>query len=183
LHYLKGTTTHGLHITRSYSFALYGFTDADWAGSVNDRKSTGGYLVFFGQTLILWKSGKQRTVARSSTKAECKVLADGTAEVIWLKYLLTDLQISSIFTPIIWCDNLSTTYLSTNLVFMLAQNMLRLIIILSKIELRRRRFRFVLFPLRINLLMSLLSHFLLLRLLLFVSSFGLILHPQLERAY
>jgi hypothetical protein len=159
LHYLKGSTTHGLHITRSYSFALYGFTDADWAGSVDDRKSTGGYLVFFGQTLILWKSGKQRTVARSSTKAECKALADGTAEVIWLKYLLTDLQISSISTPIIWCDNLGATYLFTNLVFMLAQNMLRLIIILSEIELRRRRFRFVLFPLRINLQMSLLNHF------------------------
>ena len=41
--------------------------------------------MFFGQTLILWKSGKQRIVARSSTKAECKVLVDGTAEVIWLK--------------------------------------------------------------------------------------------------
>jgi len=54
LHYLKGTTTHGLHITRSSSFALYGFTDADWAGSVDNRKSTGGYLVFFGQTLISW---------------------------------------------------------------------------------------------------------------------------------
>jgi hypothetical protein len=42
----------------------------------------GGYLVFFGQTPISWKSGKQRTVARSSTEAEYKALADGTAEVI-----------------------------------------------------------------------------------------------------
>lgn len=50
-----------------------------------------GYLVFFGQTPISWKSGKQRTVARSSTEAEYKVVADGTAEVIWLQYLLTDL--------------------------------------------------------------------------------------------
>jgi hypothetical protein len=48
LRYLRGTTTHGLHITRSPSFALHGFTDADWAGSVDDRKSTDGYLVFFG---------------------------------------------------------------------------------------------------------------------------------------
>jgi hypothetical protein len=67
--------------------------------------------------------------------------------------------------------------------FMLAQNMLRLIITLSEIELSRRRFRFILFPLGINLPMSSLSHFLLLRLLLFFSSFGLILHPQLEGAY
>jgi len=67
--------------------------------------------------------------------------------------------------------------------FMLAQNMLRSIIILSDIELPRRKFRFVLFPLGINLLMSSLSHFLLLPLLFFVSSFGLILHPQLEGTY
>jgi hypothetical protein len=66
---------------------------------------------------------------------------------------------------------------------MLAQNMLRSIIILFEIELPRRKFRFILFPLGINLLMSSLSHFLLLPLLLFVSSFRLILHPQLEGAY
>jgi len=82
LRYLRGTASHGLHITRSSSFALHGFTDADWAGSVEDRKSTGGYLVFFGQTPISWKSGKQRTVARSSTEAEYKALADDTTEVI-----------------------------------------------------------------------------------------------------
>jgi histone deacetylase 1/2 len=117
LRYLRGTTSHGLHITRSSSFALHGFTDVDWAGSVEDRKSTGGYLVFFCQTPISWKSGKQRTVTRSSTEAEYKALADGTAEVIWLQYLLTDLQIPSASAPIIWCDNLAATYLSVNPVF------------------------------------------------------------------
>ena len=110
LRYLRGTTSHGLHITHSSSFALLGFTDADWAGSIEDIKSTGGHLVVFGQTLISWKSGKQRTVARSSTKAEYKALVDGTAEVIWLQYLLTDLQIPTAPAPIIWCDNLGATY-------------------------------------------------------------------------
>jgi histone deacetylase 1/2 len=117
LRYLRGTTSHGLHITRSSSFALHGFTDADWASSVEDRKSTSGYLVFFGQTLISWKSGKQRIVALSSTKAEYKALVDGTTEVIWLQYLLTDLQIPSASAPIIWYDNLGATYLSANPVF------------------------------------------------------------------
>jgi hypothetical protein len=115
--YLRGTTSYGLHITRSSSFALYGFTNVDWAGSVDNRKSTGGYLVFFGQMPISWKSGKQLTVARSSTEVVYKVLADGTAEVIWLQYLLTDLQIPSASAPIIWCDNLGATYLSANPVF------------------------------------------------------------------
>jgi len=65
LRYLRGTASRGLHITRSSSCALHGFTYADWAGSVEDRKSTGGYLVFFSQTPISWKSGKQRTIARA----------------------------------------------------------------------------------------------------------------------
>jgi len=68
LHYLKGTTSYGFHITRGSSFALYGFTDADWTGSIDDQKSLGGYLVFFSQTPISWKSGKQRIIARSSTE-------------------------------------------------------------------------------------------------------------------
>jgi len=117
LRYLRGAASHGLHITCSSSFALHGFIDADWVGSVEDRKSTGGYLVFFGQTPISWKSGKQRTVARSSTEAEYKALADGTAEVIRLQYLLTDLQIPFASAPIIWCDNLGVTYVSVNPVF------------------------------------------------------------------
>jgi hypothetical protein len=74
------------------------------------KKSTSGYLVSFGYL-------KQRTVARSSTEAEYKSLADGTTEVIWLQYLLTDLQIPSASAPIIWCYNFGATYLSVNHIF------------------------------------------------------------------
>ena len=93
--YLQGTTSYGLHITQGSSLSLHGFTDADWAGSLDDRKSTGGYLVYLGSTSISWKSGKQRTVARSSTEAEYKALADGTAEILWIRALLSDLHFSS----------------------------------------------------------------------------------------
>ena len=98
---LQGTTSYGLHITHSSSFALHGFTDVDWVGSIDDRKSTGGYLVFFGYTPISWKSSKQCTIARSSTEAEYKALADDTADVIWLQYLLVDLQIPFTSAPTI----------------------------------------------------------------------------------
>jgi hypothetical protein len=63
------------------------------------------------------KSGKQHIVARFSTEAAYKDLANGTAEVIWLQYLLTDLQIPFVSAPIIWCDNFGATYLSVNHVF------------------------------------------------------------------
>ena len=74
LRYLKGTTSYGFHITQGSSFALHGFTDADWAGSIDNRKSMSGYLVFFGQTLISWKSDKQHKIAHSSIEAEYKAL-------------------------------------------------------------------------------------------------------------
>jgi hypothetical protein len=117
LRYLKGTTSYGFHITRGSSFALHGFTNADWVGSIDDRKSTAGYLVFFGQTPISWKFGKQRIIARSSTEAEYIALADDTAKVIWLQYFLIDLQVPSISAPTIWYDNLGATYLSANPIF------------------------------------------------------------------
>jgi len=58
LRYLQATTTYGLHITRDSLLSLHGFTNIDWADSIDDRKSTGGYLVYLNSTLISWKSGK-----------------------------------------------------------------------------------------------------------------------------
>ena len=52
MRYLRGTFSFGLHITRSSSFPLHGFTNAEWAGSVDDCKSTSGYLVFFVNTPV-----------------------------------------------------------------------------------------------------------------------------------
>ena len=84
LRYLRGTVICGLHITHSSSFALHGFTNANWADSTDDRKSTVGYLVFS------WSNTSFMEI-----RQEYKALAGGTAEVIWLQYLLRDLQILS----------------------------------------------------------------------------------------
>ncbi|XP_073268322.1 uncharacterized protein [Populus alba] len=113
----EATASYGLHITRDSSLSLHGFTDADWAGSIDDRKSTGGYLVYLGSTPISWKSGKQRTVARSSTEAEYKALADGTAEILWIRSLLSELRLPFSPSTTLWCDNLGATFLSANPVF------------------------------------------------------------------
>lgn len=91
LRYVKGTTHYGLRVSPSSSSELHAFSDSDWAGDPGDRKSTSGFAVYLGANLISWVCRKQRTVARSSTEAEYKALADVSAEVTWLAYLLKEL--------------------------------------------------------------------------------------------
>ena len=117
LRYLRDTIDLGLRFTKSSSMLLSTFSDADWAGNMDDRRSTGGYAIFFGGNLIAWSSRKQATVSRSSTEAEYKAVADATAEVIWIQVLLQELGISLSRPPSLWCDNIGATYLTANPIF------------------------------------------------------------------
>jgi len=93
------------------------FSDADWAGCVDDRRSTGGFAVFLGSNLVSWTARKQPTVSQSSTEAEYKALANATAELLWIQKLLTEIGIHHPPRARLWCDNLGATYLSANTVF------------------------------------------------------------------
>jgi len=116
LRYIRFTLSTGLSFGSASTDLLSAFSDADWAGNVDDRRSTGGYAIFFGGNLIAWSARKQNTVSRSSTESEYKALAN-TAELIWVQSLLGELGIQQSRTPILWCDNLGATYLSANPVF------------------------------------------------------------------
>lgn len=105
------------YIQKSSSTLVSAFSDADWAGSVDDRKSTGGFAIFLGSNLVSWSARKQATVSRSSTESEYKALANATAEIMWIQTLLKELQVRSPRVARLWCDNMSAKYLFSNPVF------------------------------------------------------------------
>lgn len=114
---MKGTETLSLHFTPSSSSCIEAFSDADWAGCVDGRRSTGGHCVFFGSNLVVWSSKKQDVVSRSSAESEYRALANVTAEVVWLHSLCLELGISVAAPHQVWCDNSSAVALSANPVF------------------------------------------------------------------
>ena len=113
---MKGTVLHGLHLKPAASgqpYTLRALCDADWASDIDDRRSTSGAAIYFGSNLISWWSRKQQVVARSSTEAEYRSLAQTTAEISWIRTLLTELQVP-FCTPIIYCDNQSAVAIAYN---------------------------------------------------------------------
>ena len=85
LRYLKGTLDLGLHINKSSPTSLTAYSDADWAGCPDTRRSTSGFCVFLGNNLVSWSSKRQVTVSRSSAEAEYRVVAHAVADTVWLR--------------------------------------------------------------------------------------------------
>ncbi|XP_019160565.1 PREDICTED: uncharacterized protein LOC109157127 [Ipomoea nil] len=117
LRYVKATVDFGLRLTASSSTDFHAVLDSDWVGCSIDRKSTSGFAVFCGSNLVLWVCHKQKTVARSSTEAEYKALADVSVKVTWIVSLLREIGFSLGATLRLWCDNLGAAYLCANPVF------------------------------------------------------------------
>jgi len=117
LHYLKGAPGQGLFFSRKSSLQLHGYSDSDWAGCPDTRRSISGYCFFLGDSLITWCSKKQTTIARSSSEAEYRALASATCELQWLCYLLDDLKINCKELPVLYCDNKSALHIAANPVF------------------------------------------------------------------
>jgi hypothetical protein len=92
LRYLKSTPGKGLFFKKSEEKTIETYTNADWAGSVTDRRSTSGYCTYIWGNLVTWKSKKQSVVARSSAEAEYRAMTHGVCEILWLKKILEELK-------------------------------------------------------------------------------------------
>jgi histone deacetylase 1/2 len=116
LRYLKGTAAHGLHLYRAAtpSPSLTAYSDADWAGCPDTRRSISGFCIFLGDSLISWSSKRQTTVSRSSAEAEYRGVANAVTECTWLGQLLAELQHPVSTATIAYCDNVSSVYMSRN---------------------------------------------------------------------
>lgn len=116
LRYLKKTINFGLIFKRTDE-SLFGYTDSDWANSIDDRKSYTGFCFIFCGSSISWESRKQCTVALSSTEAEYMALSDGTKEAIYLRKLLNDLCDFNLKSVRLLCDNKGAIKLAENPIF------------------------------------------------------------------
>ncbi|XP_024165165.1 uncharacterized mitochondrial protein AtMg00810-like [Rosa chinensis] len=103
VHYLKGAPGQGMFFSSINDLKLRAYCDSDWAGCPVTRRSTTGYFVFLGPSLISWRSKRQKT---------------GTCcELTWLRYLLRDLDLSLREPALLFCDNKAALHIAANPVF------------------------------------------------------------------
>ncbi|GAV80955.1 hypothetical protein CFOL_v3_24414, partial [Cephalotus follicularis] len=122
LRYLKGSPGRGLLYCDHGHHRVEGFSNIDWSGSPYDIRSTTGYCVLVGSTLVSWKSKKQNVVARSSAESEYKAMAHASCELI-ASTQIAHYMLNSIPVPSRWCraiscyDNQAATHVASNPVF------------------------------------------------------------------
>ena len=117
IRYLRSTSDLGLPYYKSALPQLQAYSDADYGGCPDTRRSTTGYCSFLGSSLLSWKSKKQPTVSKSSTEAEYRAMSAVCSEIVWLRRLLADFGMApSIPTPL-FCDNESAVKIASNPVF------------------------------------------------------------------
>jgi hypothetical protein len=114
LRYVAGTLNFLLWYTKSYSNQLSGYTDSDFAGSLDDRKSTSGHVFQLGTNLISWASKKKPIVSISSTEIEYVATTSASCQAVWLRRILKDMSHTENDPTPIFCDNASAISLSKN---------------------------------------------------------------------
>ena len=105
LHYLKGNPGKGILFKKNNTLALEAYTNADYAGSIVNRRSTTRYCTFLRGNLVTW---------RSSVESKFRAIAQGLCELLWLKIILEDLRIKWDDPMKLYCDNKSAINIAHN---------------------------------------------------------------------
>ena len=117
LQYLKQSPSQGLFFLALSSLQIKAFTNADWGSCSDSRKSTTGFCIFLGDSLVSWKSKKQPTISHSSTKVEYRAMATTTFKLLWLQQLLADFVVPLDQPMLLFCDNQAAIHIGTNSTF------------------------------------------------------------------
>jgi len=112
--YLKGTINFGVLYRKGGSESLSAYSDSDYAGDVEDRKSTSGYVFMLSSGAISWSSKKQPIVTLSTTEAEFISATSCACQAIWLRRILQQLGQNQEESTTIHCDNSSAIKLCKN---------------------------------------------------------------------
>ena len=117
VHYLKNALGQGLFFSLNSDFRLWAYCDSDWAEYPITRRSTIGYCLFLGPSLVSWKSKRQKTVLLSSAETKYHAMTGACYELTWLRYLLRDLGVLHREPSLLYCDNKAALHIVANLVF------------------------------------------------------------------
>ncbi|XP_020530431.1 uncharacterized protein LOC110008268 [Amborella trichopoda] len=115
--YIRGTSIRGLFFDSTSSLDLSAYADADWAGDPNTCRSTIGYCVFLGSSLISWKTKKQDIVSKSSSKDEYRATSSVDSEIVWIHALFNEFGISISNPTPLYADNQSAIKIACNPIF------------------------------------------------------------------
>ncbi|GKC54702.1 uncharacterized mitochondrial protein-like protein [Tanacetum coccineum] len=115
LGYLKAIPGQGILISRAGDPVLTAYCDSDWLGCPYTRRSRTGYMLLLGGTHVSWKTKKQSLVSRSSAEAEYRAMASTVSEIIWVRWVLSELHVHNPLATPLFCDN--HRHIANNLVF------------------------------------------------------------------
>jgi hypothetical protein len=114
LRYIKGTLELGILYKKGEQADLIAYSDSDYGGDIDDRKSNSGYVFMLGSGAVAWSSRKQPIVTLSTTEAEFIAAAHCVCQGIWLKRILDSVGLRQKQCLTVLCDNISTIKLSKN---------------------------------------------------------------------
>lgn len=91
--YLKGTLDFGLWYDRSNNFTLCAYTDVDWEGIMDDRKSSSGGGFFLGRILVSWLKKKHDCISQRTTEEKYVATKNNCKKIMWMKHMLKDIRV------------------------------------------------------------------------------------------